>query len=52
MNIDANAAQVDLSAYADWTLAASLSVDENTVVMDGSTLNLPAYGIALLLSAS
>ena len=52
MNIDANAAQVDLSSYADWTLAASLSVDETAVQLNGTTLDLPAYGVAVLVSAS
>ena len=49
MNIDANAASVDLSAYSDWSVAASLSVDDNTVAMDGATLNLPAWGVAVLI---
>ena len=52
MNIDASAAQVDLSAYDTWTLAAALSVDENVVQMEGSTLDLPAYGVAVLTNAS
>ena len=49
MNIDANAASVDLSAYADWTLAASLSADGNDISVSGTTLNLPAWGVAVLL---
>ena len=49
MNIDSNAATVDLSSYEGWTLAANLSVDENLVNMNGTTLNLPAYGVAILL---
>ena len=49
MNVDPNAAQVDLSAYGDWTLAASLSADGNAVSLAGGTLNLPAYGVAVLL---
>lgn len=48
MNIDTAAAQVDLSAYADWMLAASLSADGNAIEMDGAILNLPAYGVAVL----
>ena len=48
MNIDEAAASVDLTAYEGWTLATSLSVNEETVAMDGSTLNLPAYGVAVL----
>lgn len=51
MNIAPDAAQVDLSAYADWTLAASLSADGNPVALDGVTLDLPAYAAAVLLSA-
>ena len=49
MNISANAAQVDLSAYADWNLAASLSADGNPIVLDGTTLDLAAYGVAVLI---
>ena len=52
MNIDADAAQVDLSGYADWTLAASLSADGNAVVLSGTTLDMPAYGVAVLIPAS
>ena len=49
MNIDSNAAAVDLSAYDEWSLTAGLSVDESAVSQDGNTLNLPAYGVAVLL---
>jgi len=49
MNIDANAASVDLSAYTDWKLAASLSADGNDISVSGTTLNLPAWGVAVLL---
>ena len=48
MNVDTQAAQVDLSAYADWTLAASLSADGNEITMDGSNLTIPAFGVAIL----
>lgn len=51
MNIDANAAAVDLSAYGDWTLAAALSADGNDITMDGTMLNLPAWGVAVLLKS-
>ena len=37
MNISTEATQVDLSAYADWNLAATLSVDGNPTEMDGTT---------------
>lgn len=50
MNVDANAATVDLSAYSDWQLAASLNVDESEVNIDGATLQLPAYGVAVLVA--
>ena len=49
MNVNTVAAQVDLSAYGDWVLAASLSADGNEILLDGTTLNLPAYGIAVLI---
>ena len=49
MNIDTEAAEVDLSGYADWTLAASLSVDDSEVTMDGTALELPAYAVAVLI---
>lgn len=49
MNINTVAAQVDLSAYGDWILAASLSADGNAVTVNGSTLELPAFGIAILI---
>ena len=52
MNINPEAATVDLSAYADWTLAATLSADGNPITQDGTMLNLPAYGIAVLLPAA
>ncbi len=48
LNIDANAAQVDLSGYADWELVATLSADGEEIAMDGTTLNLAAYGVAIL----
>jgi len=48
MNIDENAAQVDLSAYADWTMVASVSANGEAVSMKDTTLNLPAYGLAIL----
>ena len=49
MNISANAAQVDLSAYEGWTLAASLSADGNPIAMNGAMLDISAYGVAVLL---
>ena len=49
MNIQPEAAAVDLSAYGDWMLAASVSADGNPIAMDGTTLNISAYGLAVLL---
>ena len=49
MNIQNEAAAVDLSAYSDWTLTASLSADGRKITMKGSELTLPAYGIAILM---
>ncbi len=51
MNIQEAAAQVDLSDYADWTLAATLSADGGDISLDGSTLNLSAFGVAVLVPA-
>ena len=34
------------------SLAASLSADGNTIAVDGTTLNLPAWGAAVLLPAA
>lgn len=52
MNINPEAGQVDLSAYADWTMVVSVSADGNEFTMDGATLNLPAYGLAILVPAA
>ena len=52
MNIDTVAASVDLSAYADWTLAATLSADGNEIVLNDTTLELPAFGTAVLIPSA
>jgi len=52
MNIAPDAAQADLSAYSDWTLAASLSADGNEVALNGTTLDLPAFGVVVLTPAN
>ena len=52
MNINPEADQVDLSAYADWTVAATLSADGNEIVQNGTTLDMPAFGIAVLVPAN
>ena len=49
MNIDSNAAAADLSAYTDWNLAATLSAEGSDITMNGTTLNLPAWGVAVLV---
>ena len=49
MNIDPAAATVDLSAYSDWVLAAALSADGNPVTIENDVLELPAYGVAVLI---
>jgi hypothetical protein len=48
MNIDENAAEVDLSAYADWSMVASVSANGEKISAKGATLKLPAYGLAVL----
>ena len=52
MNINTVAAQVDLSAYEGWTLAASLSADGGEITLADGTLSLPAYGTAILTPAA
>lgn len=49
MNIDGAQTQVDLSGYAEWNLAAGLSVGKESVKMKKSTLQLPAWGVAVLI---
>ncbi len=49
MNIDEAPAEVDLSDYAHWSMAASLSADTNPVTKEGNTLHLPAFGTAVLV---
>ena len=52
MNISSEAGTADLSAYGDWTMVASLSADGGDITLEGSTLNLPAYGVAVLIPNS
>ncbi len=52
MNINSVAAQVDLSAYSDWTVAASLSADGNEIALNGAALELPAFGTVVLIPNS
>ena len=51
MNISADAATANLSAYGDWTLAASLSADGGKIARKGDTLTLAPYGTAVLTPA-
>lgn len=48
MNIDSGDASVDLSAYSDWILTAGLSAEGSEITLEGSTLQLPAWGVAVL----
>ena len=48
MNISTEDAQVDLSGYADWTMAASLSANGDKIKWKGESLKLPAWGVAVL----
>ena len=52
ININDEPAKVDLSAYSDWKLVASVSADGNPVVMNGTTLDMAAYGMAILVPNS
>ncbi|MCQ2061676.1 MAG: alpha-amylase family glycosyl hydrolase, partial [Fibrobacter sp.] len=48
MNIQNDTEAVDLSAYGDFSLAAALSVGGEEITMEGTTLILPAFGVAVL----
>lgn len=48
MNISAEKAEVDLSAYADWEMVAHLSAEGSKIQKTGEALNLPAWGVAIL----
>ena len=52
MNVNTEAAQVDLSGYADWTLAASLSANGEPIALEEAALDLPAFGLAVLIPAN
>ena len=51
MNIQAEGTAVDLSGYEGWTLAASVSADGNPITLEGTTLTMPAFGLAVLVPA-
>lgn len=50
MNIGTASAKCDLTDYADFTLAGTLTVDEAEVEMNETTLTLPPYAVAVLVS--
>ncbi len=52
MNVSEEAAKVDLSGYTGWELAASLSADGKKIILQESTLNLSAWGVAILIPNS
>ena len=52
MNVSEETRQVDLSAYADWTLVATLSADGGPITMEGTTLTMSACGVAVLIPNS
>ena len=52
MNINGEKAEVDLSDYSDWTLAASLSAEGSKIKLKGDTLKLPPWGVAILTPAA
>lgn len=49
MNISPDGAQADLSAYDDWTVAATLCTGDETVEQTGTALQLPGYAVAVLI---
>ena len=48
MNIGTQAAEVDLSEYADYTLAGTLTTDETPVAAEAGSLTLPPFAVAIL----
>lgn len=49
MNIAPEDTAADLTGYEDWELAANLSAEGSKIVLKGSTLKLPAWGVAVLV---
>ena len=49
MNLQGEQNKVDLSAYADWTLGATLSADGGEIVLNGNALEMAPWGIAVLI---
>lgn len=52
MNISPEDAEVDLTGYEDWTLAATLSTDGREITQEGAALALPAWSTAVLTPIS
>ena len=52
MNINGESATVDLSGYAGWTMAASLTAEGSEITMEGSSLQMHAWGVAVLTPAA
>lgn len=48
-NINSEAAEVDMSEYEDWSVAATLSADGTESVKEGSTLKISAFGAVVLV---
>ena len=49
MNISADAASVDLIGYENWSMAAQLCTDTEKCAMEETSLQMPAYGVAILI---
>ena len=49
MNISQEGATVDLSGYENWSMVAQLNVDAEKCAQEGTTLQMPAYAVAVLL---
>lgn len=49
MNLQSESAEVDLSAYTEFTLAASLSANGEEILQNSTSLTLPACGVAVLV---
>ena len=52
MNINDEPGTCDLSEYTDWKVAATLSANGEPIALDGTTLNMAAFGIAVLIPAN
>ena len=52
MNIDENPASVDLSDYRDWNLTAALVTGDIPVELEGESLHLPGWAVAVLTPKS